>query len=113
MAGHAREVCMQVPVQVTFRDMPVSDAVEAACWDEAAKLEQCFDRIASCRIVVAEVAEAGQGFEIRIVLNVPGRELAITRRPHDHQADEDIYEAIHEAFEITRRQLEEYVHHSV
>ena len=104
---------MQVPVQVTFRDMPVSDAVEAACWDEAAKLEQCFDRIASCRIVLAEFAETGHGFEIRIVLNVPGRELAIIRKPHDHQAGEDIYEAIREAFEITRRQLEEYVHHRV
>ena len=28
---------MQVPMQVTFRDMPVSDAVEAACWKEAEK----------------------------------------------------------------------------
>jgi ribosome-associated translation inhibitor RaiA len=104
---------MQVPVQVTFRDMPVSDAVEAACWDEAAKLEQCFDRIASCRIVLAEFTNSVRGFEIRIVLDVPGQELAVTRKPHDHQADEDIYDAIREAFEATRRRLEDYVHHQV
>jgi ribosome-associated translation inhibitor RaiA len=113
VAGHAKEVCMQVPVQVTFRDMPVSDAVEAACWDEAAKLEQRFDGITSCRIVLAELAETGRGFEIRIVLNVPGQELAITRKPHDHQAGEDIIDAVREAFEITRRELEAYLHHQV
>lgn len=107
---------MQVPVQVTFRDMPVSDAVEAACWDEAAKLERCCNRIASCRIVVAESAgrpAPRHAFEIRIVLNVPGRELATLRTPPDPGADEDVYDAIRDAFEITRRQLEEYVHDRV
>ncbi|MHC4142194.1 MAG: HPF/RaiA family ribosome-associated protein [Planctomycetota bacterium] len=75
---------MQVPVQVTFRDMPVSDAVEAACWDEAAKLERDYENITSCRIAVAESDRRGQKghlFEIRIVLNVPGRELVVNREP--------------------------------
>jgi ribosomal subunit interface protein len=102
---------MQVPVQVTFRDMPVSDAVEAACWDEAAKLERFFDRITSCRIVVAadhRRHQKGNLFQIRIVLNVPGRELVVNRDPPAHHADEDVYVAIREAFDSTRRQLEEH-----
>ena len=103
---------MQVPVQVTFRDMPVSDAVEAACWDEAAKLERYYERITSCRIVVAAShrrRQKGNLFEIRIVLNVPGRELVVNREPSAHHADEDIYAAVREAFDTARRQLEEYV----
>jgi ribosomal subunit interface protein len=103
---------MQVPVQVTFRDMPVSDAVEAACWDEAAKLERYFERITSCRIVVAASHrrhQKGNLFEIRIVLSVPGRELVVNREPPAHHEDEDVYVAIREAFDTTRRQLEDYV----
>jgi ribosomal subunit interface protein len=103
---------MQIPVQVTFRDMPVSDAVEAACWDEAAKLERYFERITSCRIVVAESHrrhQKGNLFEVRIVLNVPGRELVVNREPPAHHTDEDVYAAIREAFDTARRQLEEYV----
>ncbi|MHC4219240.1 MAG: HPF/RaiA family ribosome-associated protein [Planctomycetota bacterium] len=103
---------MQIPVQVAFRDMPVSDAVEAACWDEAAKLERFFERIASCRIVVAESRrrnQEGKLFEIRIVLNVPGRELVVKREPPADHADEDVQDAIREAFDATRRKLEDYV----
>ncbi len=102
---------MQVPVQVTFRDMPVSDAVEAACWDEAAKLERYFDRITSCRIVIAESHHRhrkGNLFEVRIDLAVPGRLLTVSREPPKHQADEDIQVAIREAFDRARRQLEDY-----
>ncbi|MHC4430178.1 MAG: HPF/RaiA family ribosome-associated protein [Planctomycetota bacterium] len=103
---------MQVPVQVTFRDMPVSDAVEATCWDEAAKLERCFDRIKSCRIVVAASngrRPEGSLVEIRIVLAVPGRELVVDRRPPPHQADEDVSVAVREAFDTARRLLEDYL----
>jgi ribosome-associated translation inhibitor RaiA len=102
---------MQVPVQVTFRDMPVSDAVEASCWDEAAKLDRYFDRITSCRVVVAASHRRhlkGNRFDVRIVLNVPGQELVVSRRPPEHHADEDIGVAVREAFDTARRQLEEY-----
>jgi ribosome-associated translation inhibitor RaiA len=101
---------MQVPVQVTFRDMPVSDAVEAACWDEATKLERDFDNITSCRIAVAESDRGdgkGHGFEIRIVLAVPDRELVVNREPPGRDGDEDVLVAVREAFDAARRQLEE------
>ena len=103
---------MQVPVQVTFRDMPVSDAVEAACWDEAAKLERDFENITSCRIAVTESDRRGRNghlFEIRIVLNVPGSELVVNREPPARDGDEDIMVAVREAFDAARRQLEEFL----
>ena len=56
MVSHHRlsmgERRMQIPVQVTFRGMAVSDAAEAQCWDEAARLDKFFDRITSCRVVI-------------------------------------------------------------
>jgi ribosomal subunit interface protein len=102
---------MELPVQVTFRDMPVSDAVEAACWQEAEKLERYCDRITSCRIVVARSnhrRQKGNHYEIRVGVTVPGREIVVTREPPQHD-DEEILVAIREAFDAARRRLEDHV----
>ncbi len=102
---------MKIPVQVTFRDMPISDAVEASCWKEAAKLERYYDRVIGCRIVVAHSDRGhhqGNLFEIRIDLTVPGRELVVRRQPPPHEAHEDIKVAIRDAFDCARRQLQDY-----
>ena len=103
---------MRIPVQVTFRDMPVSDAIEAACRQEAEKLERYFDRITSCRIVVSEPHQRhrkGNLYSITVDLTVPGDEIVVNREPPEHHAREDIQVALREAFDQTRRQLQDYV----
>ncbi len=102
---------MQVPVQISFRDMPVSDAVEAACWAEAEKLDRFYDRITACRIVVSEASGDGPGgatFQVRIDLAVPDGDIIINREPPAHHGD-DIRVAVREAFVRARRQLEVHV----
>lgn len=102
---------MQTPIQVTFRDMPVSDAVEARCWQEAEKLERYFDGIVGCHVTIAESHhrhQQGNLFEVRIQLAVPAKELVVTREPPGHHVDEDIDVAIREAFDRMRRQLQDY-----
>lgn len=100
---------MATTIQVTFRDMPVSDAVEARCWKEAAKLEQYFDRIIDCYVTVARsLRHQGKLFEVRINLTVPGRQFMVDREPAEHRLDEDIEFAIHEGFDRMRRQLQDY-----
>ena len=44
---------MQVPLQIQFEEIGPSAAVEARVREEAAKLEQFFDRITSTRVVVS------------------------------------------------------------
>lgn len=107
----ARLLIMQVPVQITFRDMPVSDAAESACWDEAAKLERFYDRITSCRVVIAESHhrhQKGNLFGVRIDLAVPGRTIVVNREPPRHHQSEQLSVAIHEAFDAAQRQIEDY-----
>ncbi|MHC4947405.1 MAG: HPF/RaiA family ribosome-associated protein [Planctomycetota bacterium] len=102
---------MQRPVQVTFRNMTVSDALEAACWAEADKLEQYFNRITGCRIVVDRSHQRhrkGNLFEIRIDLSLPGDHVIVNRQPPAHQTDEDVWVAVREAFDTARRRLEDY-----
>lgn len=97
---------MKTPLQITFRDMPHSDALETHIRDKAQKLEQLFGDIISCRIVVEQPAkhhQQGKEFNVRIDLGVPGSEIVV-----DKQANEDVYIALRDAFAAAKRQLEDY-----
>jgi len=102
---------MKLALQVTFRDMPRSDAVEAEIRRRAAKLEDFCDRIMSCRVTVETPAahkHQGKLFAVHVDVKVPGEEIASTRR----QEHEDVYVAIRDAFDAVRRRLEDYVRRS-
>jgi ribosomal subunit interface protein len=98
---------MQIPLQITIRHMPPSPALEARIREEAAKLEQFHPRIVSCQVVVDELAlhkQQGRRFSVRIVLRVPGHELAV-----DHDHEEDVHVALRDAFASLTRRLEDVV----
>ena len=103
---------MQLPLQITFRHMESSDAVTARIRERAGELERFFDRIISCRVVVEcrhPRRQQGNLFRVRIDLKVPGREITVGRDPAAHKAHEDVYVAIRDAFDATRRLLEDHV----
>jgi len=80
---------MQVPLEITFRGIPHSDAVETRIREKAAKLEQHFDHITSCRVAVeAEHHHQHQGnlYKVRIDLNVPNKHIVVSRDHHDKQS---------------------------
>ena len=96
---------MQLPLQITARDIPLSEAAEADIRAKAAQLDLYYDRIMSCRVVVeGQVPHHHKGpYTVRIDLTVPGTELVV-----DRQADADLYVAIRDAFDAARRRLEDY-----
>jgi len=102
---------MDIPLQVSFRNMDRSEAVEARVREKAEKLEKYFDHLTSCRVVV-EAPERrhhkGKLFHVRIELGVPGKDLIVNRHPKDKHAHEDVYVAIRDAFQAARRQLEDH-----
>lgn len=96
---------MQVPVQITMRDIPHSDALDAHIRDKAAKLEEFHPRITSCRVSVEELRKhhrQGRHFQVRIDIRIPGKELVANRDHH-----EDVYVALRDAFDAAKRQLED------
>jgi cold shock CspA family protein len=103
---------MQLPVQITFRGVDHSDAVEANIHERAGRLEQFYDRITGCRVIVETPHvrhHKGNLYHVRIDLTVPGAELVVGRDPAAHHAHEDIHVAIRDAFKAARRQLEDHV----
>jgi cold shock CspA family protein len=102
---------MQLPLQITFRGFSHSDAVEAAIRGKAAKLDEFFPRLVSCRVMVESRHHRhhqGNLYHIRIELGVPNKEIVVSHEHHDEQAREDIYVVIRDAFDAARRQLEDY-----
>lgn len=103
---------MRIPLEVIFRHMEPSAAAEARIAEKVAKLEQFYDQLTRCQVVVEAPHEhhrQGKLFHVSIDLTVPGGELLVTRG-HHHQshAHEDVYVAIRDAFDAARRRLEDY-----
>jgi ribosome-associated translation inhibitor RaiA len=102
---------MQLPLQVTFRNVEPSDSVRSDIEAHAAKLHQFFDRIVSCRVAVEATTRRGQKgklFNVRVDLGVPGREIVTSGRGFKSQAHEDVRMAVKNAFTVAGRTLEDY-----
>ena len=96
---------MQIPLQITVRHMAHSAALTARIREDATKLEEFYQGIIGCHVVVEEQRrhqQQGRWFNVRIALRVPGHELIVNR---DH--DEDVYVALRDAFANLTRRLED------
>lgn len=103
---------MQIPLQISFRGVDPSDAVESEVRARAERLEQFHDRITGCRVVVEAPHvhhHKGKIYHVRIDLTVPGAEIVVGRDPGQHHAHEDIHVAIRDAFDAAQRRLEDHV----
>jgi len=97
---------MQQPVQITFKDLKSSEEISTLIHDKASKLEQFFENIISCHVVIEQTQKhknQGKLHNIRVNLGVPGKELVVTNNER-----ENVYIAIRDAFDNLRRQLEDY-----
>lgn len=102
---------MQLPVQITFRNMAPSPAAEAHIRERADALDRYFGRITACRVVVEASTRRqrkGRLYHLRVDLTVPGGEIVVKRDPSEHHAHEDILVAVRDAFDAARRQLEDH-----
>jgi ribosome-associated translation inhibitor RaiA len=107
----AQPATMQLPLQITFRQMEPSPAIEARIRELAARLEKFSTHIMRCHVVVEPPAghhSQGAPFEFHIDITLPEREVSIRRaRPFD-PAHEDPFVALRDAFRAARRRLQDY-----
>lgn len=102
---------MQLPIEINFRQMEPSEALEEKIREKAHALEQFYDRIMSCHVVVEmshKNHHQGNLFHVRIDLRVPGKELVVSRDPKNNHAHEDAHVAVRDAFEAMKRQLKSF-----
>ncbi|MEO6666469.1 MAG: HPF/RaiA family ribosome-associated protein [Nitrospiria bacterium] len=96
---------MQHPLQITVRNMSLSDAARAAIQERVDKLDAFTPDIIGCRVLVEmphRHQHQGASYNVRIDLTIPGAELIVKREAH-----EDVYVAIRDAFDAAKRQVQE------
>jgi ribosomal subunit interface protein len=102
---------MQVAPRITFRNMESSAALDAAVHDKMDKLEQFYDRITACHVVIEAPHRRhhqGKLYSVGIDISLPQGKVVVSRdRQRDH-AHEDVYVALRDAFNAAYRQLEDY-----
>ncbi len=99
---------MAAPVQITFRDIPHSDAVTAHVERRAAKLATFEENIIRCHVVVEMPHRHhthGHRYHVRIDAHLPGKELVVSRTSPN--GGEDLSALLDDAFSDAERLLSE------
>jgi ribosomal subunit interface protein len=102
---------VQRPIQVTFKGLDPSPAVEAQIKSKVEMLERFFDRIIGCQVVLERLSHhsrKGDPFGVRLELSVPGGPPVVVSHSHHDRGDhDDPYIAIRDAFNAAKRQLQD------
>lgn len=97
---------MEIPLQITGRNIELTEAIETEIREKVEKLDKFYDRIMRCRVVVESPHRRhhqGKLYNLNIYMTVPGSELIVKRESH-----EDLYVAIRDSFSAARRKLEDF-----
>ena len=106
---------MQIPVQISFHGIDKSDAVETRVREKVSKLEQFFDRITGCRVVIEMPHKSqkavGNPPDVHIVIRVPNKEIVVSHKLNHNghkKAATDAYAVLEETFLVAQQQLKDY-----
>ena len=129
MPTQQAEETVQLPVQITLRNIPFPELIEPEIRQRAARLDRYYDRITSCRVLLERAHRHhvdGSHFHVRIDLGVPGGEIVVSRDSSLHGAEQDLDQArerkqdeaapvskharvaVRDAFDTARRRLQDY-----
>jgi ribosome-associated translation inhibitor RaiA len=99
-----------IPVQITFRHMDSSPAVETRVRELADHLGVFSDRILGCRVVLDSPHRhhhQGKVFNVKVQLALPGEDVVVDMERPDRDGHEDVYVVLRDAFDAAERQLKQ------
>ena len=102
---------MQIPLQITFHEIPHSDSVEQYVRRRATKLDAQVGRITRCRVTLEKPqrhALHGDNYRVRVNVSLPGGEVVASRTPDADPDFADLYAAVDAAFECVIRSVHEF-----
>ena len=101
---------MRIPIQVTFRGVERSEALEETIRTKIEQIATIESKATGCEATVEPMDHRhahGTLYRVTLVLSVPGDDLVVSREhPMDH-SHEDPYVAARDALEALRRQVVE------
>lgn len=104
---------MQVPLEISFRDVEKSDAIKALVREKVNKLERVCDYITSCRVAIEKphtTVRNGNPYRIRLDITVPpGHSVVVSKEPGNNEMHESLEMVIREAFDAAKKRLQKLV----
>ena len=103
---------MQTPIQISFRDIEPSAAVEERVRERAERLMRLSERMTSCHVVIQAPHRhhhKGRLYDVRVQLHIPGNDIVVNREGSQNHAYEDVYVVVRDAFDAAERQLEDWL----
>ncbi|MBD2459866.1 HPF/RaiA family ribosome-associated protein [Oscillatoria sp. FACHB-1407] len=102
---------MQVALEITYRDVDKTPAIESLVQEKVAKLERLCNYINSCQIALEKIHDRpkhGSPYRVRIDITVPpNHELVADSNPGDRIQYAELDTVIRDAFSKVERQLKE------
>lgn len=106
-----KEVDMNIPLEITYRDIEKTQELEALVREKAQKLEQVCDYISGIRIALEmdqKKQRSGNPYRVRLDITVPpGHEIVVEKDPGPGDEHINIAILIRRAFDAAWRQLRE------
>ena len=100
---------MQIPPEITYRNVEKTEAIDSLIREKIEKLEKFCDHITGCRIAIEKAHDrpsSGSPYRVRIDLTIPpGHEIAVDRNPSEGDQYEELPSVIRSAFEAANRQV--------
>lgn len=104
---------MEIPLQIVFKDIDSSDAIEERIRERVRRLERLHRNIVSCRVAFEALYRNAEGFRppvaIQVELHIPKRTLVAKEVETQHDAKDDNLVVVNRAFYAVERRLEDEV----
>ena len=104
---------MQVPLELTFRGVKKTEALDDLVRDKVDKLHRVCDYLTSCRVAVERPQgnpSTGSSYRVRVAVQVPrGHELVASASRARATVNDTLETVIHRTFDAMRSQLEQLV----
>jgi len=103
---------MSIPLQITFRDMDHSDALEAYVRRHCEKMEQLAPRATHCHVTIAmphRHRQTARPVRISVDLRIPGQEIAVSHPRDEDTMTIDARAAVDEVFDQVARRIQDFL----
>lgn len=100
-----------IPLQITFRHMDASPAMEARIKQLMERLERFSSNILRAHVTIEPPPQhqrQGGLYDFQLELTVPGEVIAIKHARQSNRAHENPYVALRDAYRAARRKLQDY-----
>lgn len=103
---------MEIPLEISYRGVSKTDALEALIRDEVDRLERVYDRVTSCRLSVEqpnEHVDSGSVYRVRVEVRIPSGDIVVRREPGEGDMHDTVTTVVQDVFGRARRALRKQV----